>query len=451
VPDSATQIAEDVRKRRISPDAAVVASLRRIDAMEGRLQAWVEVNRDAKGGAGGPLAGVPVGVKDIFDVAGLPTKYGAAAFAHRMPEADSAAVARLRGAGAAILGKTHTTQFAYMDPAPTRNPWDLEHTPGGSSSGSAAAVAAGMVPMALGSQTVGSVLRPAAYCGIVGFKPTYGRISNVGVGHLAPSFDHVGVLCRSVADVALALSVLAGYDPDDPYAVDAPVDDYAGAIERGVKSARIGLIRSYYENECGFEAKGNLEGIVSTLGKHGLEVVEVDLGFTATEVARDAQPVLASEAATVHAAAFAHHAADYAPHIRERIEVGLKTGVVEYIQAKGRAAELRQNLSRFLEGADIFATTSAGLVPAGSRRPLDALLLPTTPSAAPDLSTTGNSIFNGLASFSGLPAIALPSGLAENGLPLSVQLIGAPSAEARLLAVAALFEKLIPPIGEPPL
>ena len=210
MPDTAGQIAQSVSSGSSTPQSAVEASLRRIDAVESRLQAWVEVDRSAKAAANGPLAGVPIGIKDIFDVAGLPTRYGAASFAHQTPTADSVAVVRLRAAGAAILGKTHTTQFAYMDPAPTRNPWSLDHTPGGSSSGSAAAVAAGMVPLAIGSQTVGSVLRPAAYCGIVGFKPTFGRISNTGVGHLAPSFDHVGTLTRTVADAALALKVLAG-------------------------------------------------------------------------------------------------------------------------------------------------------------------------------------------------------------------------------------------------
>ena len=170
----------------------------------------------------GPLAGVPVGIKDIVDVAGFPTRGGAPAFAHRVPSADSSVARRLREAGAIILGKTHTTEFAYLDPAPTRNPWNRAHTPGGSSSGSAAAVGAGMIPMAIGSQTVGSVLRPAGYCGIVGLKPTYGRAGYAGVLALAPSYDHLGLLVTSVQDAALGLSVIAGYDPPTPTAWTRP-------------------------------------------------------------------------------------------------------------------------------------------------------------------------------------------------------------------------------------
>jgi Asp-tRNA(Asn)/Glu-tRNA(Gln) amidotransferase A subunit family amidase len=415
----------------MTPQSAVDTSLRRIDAIESKLQAWVEVDRDARADAKGLLAGVPVGIKDIFDVAGLPTRYGAASFAHHTPAADSVAVSRLRAAGAAILGKTHTTQFAYMDPAPTRNPWNLNHTPGGSSSGSAAAVAAGMVPLAIGSQTVGSVLRPAAYCGIVGFKPTYGRISNTGVGHLAPSFDHVGTLTRTVADAALALKVLAGYDADDPYAVQAPVYDYTLGLGDAFP-VRLALIRSYYATECSAEASGNLDATVALLRKQGIDVTELDLGFTATDVSNQAQAVLASEAAAMHATAFATNANDYGPNIRERIESGSRTLAPVYIEAVQRQKVLRRTLTQRLEDFDAF-------------------LLPTIPSPAPDLSTTGNSIFNGMASFSGLPAIALPSGLASNGLPLSVQLIGAAFDEATLLALAALVEAALPSIGEPPL
>src|SRR5439155_11296040 len=194
----------------------------RIRALNGGVQAWVHV--DDKGALAaareraeeakrstvrGPVHGIPVAVKDIFHVAGLPTTAGARPFAHSRPGEDATSVARLRAAGAIILGKTHTTQFAYRDPAPTRNPWNLAHTPGGSSAGSAAAVAARMAPLALGSQTVGSVLRPAAYCGVVGFKPTHGLVSTAGVIPLAWSLDHVGVFTRGGADAALVFSVLA--------------------------------------------------------------------------------------------------------------------------------------------------------------------------------------------------------------------------------------------------
>src|SRR5258705_9762592 len=221
----AREAAEAVRAGRVSPVELVEACLVRMRALDSELKAWAHVDgegalavareRESEARAGrlrGPLHGVPIGVKDIFDVAGMPTTGGARPFAHTRPTVDAAAVARLRAAGAIVLGKTVTTEFAYRDPAPTRNPWNHGHTPGGSSAGSAAALAARMAPLALGSQTVGSVLRPAAYCGVVGFKGTHGLVPVAGVIPLAWSLDHVGVLARSVADAALAMSVLSGKD-----------------------------------------------------------------------------------------------------------------------------------------------------------------------------------------------------------------------------------------------
>src|SRR5213593_1942099 len=233
------EAAAEIRRGAVSPVALVEACLERIRALDGNVQAWAHV--DEKGALAaareraeeakrstvrGPLHGIPVAVKDIFHVAGLPTTAGARPFAHSRPGEDAPSVARLRAAGAIVLGKTHTTQFAYRDPAPTRNPWNLAHTPGGSSAGSAAAVAARMAPLALGSQTVGSVLRPAAYCGVVGFKPSHGRISAAGVVPLAWSLDHVGIFARTVEDCALALGLLAGFDAADPLSSSAAPDDY---------------------------------------------------------------------------------------------------------------------------------------------------------------------------------------------------------------------------------
>src|SRR5215831_15459617 len=221
------EAADAVRAGTVSPVELVEASLAQIAALDGQLLAWAHVDAagaraiareresEARGGrVRGPLHGVPVGVKDIFDVAGMPTTGGARAFAHTQPTADAAAVARIRAAGAIVLGKTVTTEFAYRDPVPTRNPWNHGHTPGGSSAGSAAAVAARMAPLGLGSQTVGSVLRPAAYCGVVGFKGTHGLVPVGGVIPLAWSLDHVGVLTRSVADAALGAGARAARPRD---------------------------------------------------------------------------------------------------------------------------------------------------------------------------------------------------------------------------------------------
>src|SRR5712671_2946106 len=251
---TAAEAARRIRSGALSPSNLLASCLKRIDAVEPTLKAWVHLDRDAaargavqrdiearEGRDMGPLHGVPIALKDIFDAAGVPTTSGAPAWAARTPALDATAVARLRGAGAVPMGKLVTTPFAFLDPSATRNPWNPEHTPGGSSSGPAAAVAARMVPLALGSQTVGSVLRPAAYCGVVGLKPTHGRISVAGVLALAESLDHVGIFARCVEDCALALSLLAGLDPADPHSSPLPPEPYLAALAAPA-SPRIGVL-----------------------------------------------------------------------------------------------------------------------------------------------------------------------------------------------------------------
>jgi amidase len=421
-----------------SATAQLEAALARIDALDGDIAAWVEVDREgalraAKEAPEGPLAGMPVGVKDIIDVAGLPTRLGASAFAPATPERDATCVARLRAAGAIILGKTHTTEFAYLDPAPTRNPWNREHTPGGSSSGSAAAVAAGMVPLALGSQTVGSVLRPAAYCGIVGLKATYGLVSYAGVAALAPSFDHVGVLCRSVSDAGLALSVLAGYDAADPFSLDAPLDDYVRAAGAASLPPHIGVVRRYHEAVAGEEVSRHLHDVAGRLSAAGAVITDFDMPAGAEACRAAGEPVLRFEAAAVHRDRFAAHGERYRPGIRGLVEAGLATSEADYTAALASVRALRSSLVDRLTG-------------------VDAILLPVAPTTAPrGIETTGQGIFCAPASFSGLPAVSLPSGLGQGGLPLAVQLIAAPLAEARLLSVAAWLERVLDFSGRPPL
>jgi aspartyl-tRNA(Asn)/glutamyl-tRNA(Gln) amidotransferase subunit A len=418
---TAREIAAAVNAGTMAPGAAAQEALAQINARDAHLQAWVEVDRAAaKSAVSGPLAGVPVGVKDIIDVAGLPTRLGAAPFAHRMPVEDAECVARLRAAGAIILGKTHTTQFAYLDPAPTRNPWNPERTPGGSSSGSAAAVAAGMVPLALGSQTVGSVLRPAAYCGVAGLKPTYGLIPYGGTAALARSFDHIGVFARNVADIALALTVLTA----NPAAV-AP-SSVATTVPR------IGMARRFYAGEPGDEVARHLESVAATLTRAGAVLEDVELGCTAREAAAMGQPVLRAEAAHAHAAWFDANRDAFGDNIRALVESGRTVAATDYLQAREALAQLRESL---------VAAVSA----------YDAVLMPVAPSTAPGRETTGNSVFCAVASFTGLPAIALPSGLGADGLPLSVQLVAGPFREPQLLAAAGWVEGALGFKAAPPL
>jgi aspartyl-tRNA(Asn)/glutamyl-tRNA(Gln) amidotransferase subunit A len=415
------EMAEAVRARTASPVELVEACLTRIRKLDGELRAWAHIDaegalaiareREAEARASrlrGPLHGVPVGVKDIFDVAGMPTTGGAKAFAHTRPTADAVAVARLRAAGAIVLGKTVTTEFAYRDPAPTRNPWNHDHTPGGSSAGSAAAVAARMVPLALGSQTVGSVLRPAAYCGVVGFKGTHGLVPVAGVIPLAWSLDHVGVLTRSVGDAARAMSVLAGRDLE-PAAVSAP--RLALAPELLARASR--------------EVAAQVEAAADAFARAGATVSKVELPASFGDLAAAGLTVLEVEAAAYHEPWFVKHADQYGLEMRRLIEAGLGVSATAYVTANRARLAFRDDVTPLLTAHD-------------------ALLSPTAPAPAPaGLGSTGDGSLCSPWSNAGVPAITLPSGIAASGLPHAIQLVQAGGASTRLLGVAAWCERVL--------
>jgi aspartyl-tRNA(Asn)/glutamyl-tRNA(Gln) amidotransferase subunit A len=413
--------ADRTRRGECSSVALVEACLTRLHAREPEVLAWAHVDadgalaaareRDADVRAGrpcGPLHGVPIGTKDIFDVAGMPTTAGAREFAHTRPTRDSGAVARLRAAGAVILGKTHTTQFAYRDPAPTRNPWNLAHTPGGSSSGSAAAVAARMVPGAIGSQTVGSILRPAAFCGVVGLKGPHGLVPVDGAVPLAWSLDHVGPFARSVADAALMLGVLAGRAVE-PAAGPAP---------------RLALGRQLFDR-AEPELRRHLGAVVERLTAAGARVTELTLPPAFAEIHAAGQVVLEAEAATYHRPAFAKYASDYGPGMAELIPRGLARPAPEYVAANRARLAFREAMLPLLETHD-------------------ALLSPTAPGTAPaGLGWTGDASLCAPWSSAGVPSISLPTGVDAAGLPLALQLVQAPDGLARLLGVAAWCEGVV--------
>ena len=425
-----TEAAALIRAGRLSPVALVEAALQRIDALDGDVRAWVCVDREGaraaaaereaearEGRIRGALHGVPVGVKDIFDVAGMATTAGAAPFAHRLATEDAAAVARLRQTGAVVLGKTVTTEFAFLDPADTRNPWSLRHSPGGSSSGSAAAVAARMVPLAIGSQTIGSTVRPAGYCGVVGFKPAFGTIDRRGMTPLASSLDHVGIFCRSVADAALAFEILATRAPS---AAPLPADN--------TRPPDLGVLRPLLAT-ADPEVARHFDALAGVLRRAGAVVEDVDLPAGHEGFYEAGLVVLQTEAARVHAEQFAAHRDEYRPKIRELIEAGLQVTPAEYEQAQ-------EHRRRFTEAmAELLGE-------------VDALLSPVADSPAPEgLASTGNPALCAPATFTGFPAIALPSGLAGNGLPLAIQLVSA--TDTRLLATAAWCEAQLGFAGTP--
>jgi len=366
-----------------------------------------------------PLFGVPVGIKDIMRADGLPTSGGSRLPVDVLAGAESECVTRLKQAGALILGKTVTTEFAYFEPGPTHNPHHLEHTPGGSSSGSAAAVAAGLCPLALGTQTVGSVIRPAAFCGVVGFKPSHGRISTAGVIPLSPTVDHVGVFAASVAGVALAASVLvAGWRP-----------------ERAPGRPVLGVPQGPYLAQASDEGRRRLDAAVECLQREGYTVIPVAAMPDFDDVRERHNLIVAADAAVVHAEWFERYRDRYRPRTVALIEQGRAVSPAELAEARAGRAKLRAEL--------------LGLMDANG---LDLWLAPPAVGPAPlGLGSTGDPVMNLPWTHSGLPALNLPAGAASNGLPLGVQVVGRWQADERLLSWAeALETDLIGLTGERP-
>ena len=441
---TASQLAGRVRAKETSPVEIVESLLARMDSLEPQLQAWVYVDRetvlaDARQRQQeldtlpevGPLHGVPIGVKDIFYTAGIPTTACSRVYQDFVPSFDAASLALLKQAGAIMLGKTVTTEFACLDPSDTKNPWNPAHTPGGSSSGSAVSVAVGMCPAALGSQTVGSVLRPASYNGVVGLKPTYGRVSRHGVVPVSWSLDTVGWMARSVEDAALLLQVMAGPDPNDPVAARFPAGDYLSGLETDTPP-RISLIRPFFMDGSDAEVQSNVSSALNALASAGASIDEVVLPESFNTAIADQQIIMACEAAAFHQPMYETRSEEYRPLLRAMLRRGLDTDAATYSQALERRLRFITDMHLLAEQADV-------------------LLTPSTPTPAlADLTNTGNTMFQGPWTSSGLPTITIPSGLAESGLPMGLQIIAAPFREERLLAAARWCERVLDVHLSPP-
>jgi len=418
----------------LSPTALLESLLNRIDSLEPRLRAWVTIDKARameeaerlseeaeRGVLRGSLHGIPMGVKDIFYTRGLRTTAGSKILADFVPSYDAAAVARLRETGGIILGKTETTEFASYDPAPTRNPWNLGHTPGGSSSGSAAVVSSGMCPAALGSQTGGSTIRPASFCGIVGFKPTYGRISRFGVFPLSWSLDHVGIFTRTVGDAALMLEALAGRDQRDPTSSSEAVPTYTKSLDSS-RPPRMGLLKGLFQERAEESVRQNIEAAMGTLMGRGAEISDAfpPQSLGASPFAQ--RIIMYSEAASVHEETFRTKMGDYRPKLRGMLAAGLLVPASTYIRAQRIRARFINEVYESLKG-------------------LDCLLMPSTTAPAPTgLESTGDPSFNAPWSLSGFPTITIPSGLTDDELPLGIQLVGRPFEEVTLLRAARWCE-----------
>ena len=439
---SLVEAAADIRDGRITSAELVGDCLARIKAVDGEIEAWAFLDADhamrqaeaadehrRHGKALGPLHGVPVGIKDIFDTGDMPTELGSALWAGRTPRRDAYAVAHLRAAGAVIMGKTVTTEYAYYTPGKTRNPHDPQRTPGGSSSGSAAAVASSMVPGAIGSQTNGSVIRPAAFCGVVGFKPTHGAISRSGALLLSRALDHVGVFARTVEDAALLAETLAGFDGEDLDTRPVARPPFAAvAASEPPLPPRFAFVRS---PAWGHAEPATVAAFAELVGVLGEAASEVELGQSFERAVELHGIVMAVDMAHNLHRDFEKGADKLSPRLRQLIERGRACPAIDYTRAIAAAGPLNEAL------APIFDE-------------YDAILTPAAPGEAPlGLDSTGNPVFCTTWTYLGTPAVTLPLMQGENGMPLGVQLVGRRGNDARLLRTANWLAKTVERGGRP--
>jgi len=425
-----------IRAGTTTPNDLLNACLANIDHYEQRVRAWVFVDRDGAkaeaarltdeakhGQVRGALHGIPVGIKDIFDVFDWPTAAGSKLWANSIARKDATVVERLKRAGAVFLGKTVTTQYASYDPPPTRNPWNLERTPGGSSSGSAAAMACGMCLGALGSQTGGSITRPASYCGVAGIKPTYGLVPCTGVVPLAHSMDHPGPMTGCARDLAILLQTIAGPDGLDRECHLQPVPDYMAALdEPNEVPPTLGRLRGYFHDHAEPVVRDLMDRVCETLREGGAGIADVALPAGFSDVIARHRTVMAVEAAQFHEPRLRQHPEDYGPNITRLLREGLATSGPEYARTKEHQRQLTADMRACFQD-------------------VDALICPATADAAPDARSTGDPMFNSPWSYTGLPTVSFLAGWTPDGLPLCVQLIGFWGHEAELLRTAVWCEE----------
>jgi len=427
---SATEAARAIREGRITSQELVSACLARVREIDDRVQAWAFLDPDHAmeqarqadewrlgGRPTGPLHGVPVGLKDIIDTRDMPTEYGSPLYAGHTPSRDAAVVAMLRAAGAVVMGKTVTTEFAYRTPGKTRNPHDPARTPGGSSSGSAAAVAAGMVPLALGSQTGGSTIRPASYCGIYGFKPTHGLVPRSGMFMLSRSLDHVGLFARTLEDIALLASQVVGWDERDPDTRPRPRPPFLEVLaEEPPLPPMFAFVKTPHWEKTDEDTRGAFAELVEHLGA---QCEEVDLFPSAVEAWDWHRTIMQAEMAVYLAREWEKGRERLSEPMRAQLERGRQVKAFDYLRAVALSRALPDT---FLE---LF------------QQRYDAILTPCASGTAPaGLESTGDPAFCALWTLCGMPSVSLPLMQGASGLPLGVQLVGPRHGDARLLRTA---------------
>jgi aspartyl-tRNA(Asn)/glutamyl-tRNA(Gln) amidotransferase subunit A len=449
-----TDLSTAIVQRDASPVEIVDAYLTRIGALDGTLRCFITVLSDSaldaarraeeditRGRHRGRLHGIPVAIKDIFQTAGVRTTCGSKVLADWIPTQDAAVVQRLAAAGTILLGKLNMHEFAFRVPAPAyptpRNPWNLERSCAGSSSGSAAALAAGLCPGSLGTDTGGSIRGPAAFCGIVGHKPTYGLVSRAGVVPLAWTLDHVGPMARTVEDCALLLDAIAGYDPADPGSAQPTTGSFHGGLQRSLRGVRLGLVRVPYEKALppdaavAREVEAAVRAAAQVLHDAGMTIDEVDLPRVDDALAAY-RTIVFSEAAAYHQAHFPARAADYGPRLREQLALGLAIPAAQYIQAQRMRRIVIGEMGELLRRVDLL------LLPASltDATPIDRE--PPRPGEGFTPAQWLTNIFNII----GAPALALPCGFSTAGLSLGMQLVGRPFEDALVLAAGHAYQQV---------
>ena len=453
---SLSEASQLIRSKKVSPVELTIECLGRIERLNSKLNAFITVTAESalaearqaeaeigKGHWRGPLHGVPIALKDLVDTAGLRTTAASAVIKDRVPTEDADIVRRLKEAGAVFLGKTNLHEYAYGGSSavsyfgPVRNPWNVECTPGGSSGGSAAAVAAQLCYGAIGTDTGGSVRQPAAYCGLVGLKPTYGRVSTSGVIPLSWSLDHLGPMTRTVMDAALMLQVIAGYDPHDTGSIDATVPNYASTIAASTASLRLGILRAHFFEELHPEIQGATEtalSVLKTITASQHEVPPLASDATYSSWMNPYTAILTAEAYAYHKESIAKSPELFQEPTLRRLRAGADVSTSTYIQSRRQLDRIRRSIGRVFDNVDLLITPTARVPPFA----ISDLQADPNATRAKELAMLHNTR---PLNFPGLPTISVPCGFTRAGLPIGMQITGPSGADVTVLRLAYAYEQ----------
>lgn len=456
-----SELAREIKSRRISPVEVVRSVLARIDKLEPHLKAYITIDREGalkaaqtaerrvkRGNYAGPLHGIPISLKDLYQTKGLRTTGGSKILQEWVPEEDATAVAKLRQAGAVIVGKTNLHEFAFggttQNPhfGGTKNPYNRGRIPGGSSGGSAVAVATGMCVASTGSDTGGSIRTPSALCGIVGLKPTYGRVSLHGIIPLAWSLDHVGPMTKCVRDAAIMLSAMAGADPKDPSSACQKVPRFERFLKDDVKKLKIGVEPSFCFGGVDEEVEQSVKKALQLLERLGAKIIEVTLPNIELTSAVESV-IITAEGASYHEEDMKNRPADFGEDVRALLEAGMAFSAVHYLKAQRIRSIIRREFTEVFRKIDIFALPGAAI-------PAPEIGAPTVQVKGMETDTQMALLrFTCPSNLTGLPAISVPCGITRQGLPIGLQLVGRAFDEATLLRTAFTFEGNSEPLPEP--